>query len=212
MNGTDALIDKLASDATPVRRLLPPLARAVLWLSVVAAIGTVSILMFSNLHVFAQRAEDAKLVVELIGTLLTGIAGVVAAFYLSLPDRTRLWGLAPLPPLMLWIAASGFSCYRPWLTHGPDGWQIGDSARCFVFILGASVPLGTGLFLVLRKAHPLDPTTTAALAGVGVAGLAAFLLQFFHPFDVTFMDLGIHLAAVVVVVVSFVAASASRRM
>jgi hypothetical protein len=34
-----------------------------------------------------------------------------------------------------------------------------------------------------------------------VASLAAFLLQFFHPFDVTFIDLGLHLAAVATVIV-----------
>ena len=33
-----------------------------------------------------------------------------------------------------------------------------------------------------------------------VAALAAFLLQFFHPFDVTFMDLSVHLVAVGIVV------------
>jgi hypothetical protein len=35
---------------------------------------------------------------------------------------------------------------------------------------------------------------------MGVAAAAAFLLQFFHPFDVTFMDLAVHLAAVSVIV------------
>ena len=35
-----------------------------------------------------------------------------------------------------------------------------------------------------------------ALCGaLGVAALAAFILQFFHPFDVTVIDLALHLAA-----------------
>ena len=212
MSGTEALIEQLAGAARPVRRLRPPLVRAALWLSAVAAIGAVSILLFSNLHVFARRAQDPKLVLELVGTLFTGIAGIIAAFHLSLPDRSRLWALLPLPPLALWVAASGYSCYRHWLTFGPDGWQIGESAHCFVFILGVSAPLGAALYFVLRKARPLDPVATAALGGAGVAGLAAFLLQFFHPFDVTFMDLGIHLAAVLVVtLVSLFSAAAAHR-
>jgi len=213
MSGTDVLIERLAGEAKAVRRLRPPLVRAALWLSAVAAVGVVSILMFSDLHVFARRAQDPKLVLELAGTLLTGIAGVVAAFHLSLPDRPRLWALLPVPPLMLWIGASGYSCYRHWLSFGPDGWQIGESAHCFVFILGVSAPLGAALYFVLRKARPLDPVTTAALGGAGVAGLAAFLLQFFHPFDVTFMDLGIHLAAVLAVTLASLlsAATAGKR-
>ena len=35
----------------------------------------------------------------------------------------------------------------------------------------------------------------ASVGALGVAGLAAFILQFFHPFDVTIMDLGTHVAA-----------------
>ena len=38
----------------------------------------------------------------------------------------------------------------------------------------------------------------ATVGAAGVAGLAAFVLQFFHPFDVTVMDLGAHLAGLLV--------------
>ncbi len=209
MSSTEALIEKLASEAKAVRRLRPPLVRAALWLSAVAAVAVAAILLFSDLNVFARRAQDPKLALELIGTLFTGVAGIVAAFHLSLPDRSRLWALLPVPPLMLWVGASGYSCYRHWITFGPDGWQVGESAHCFVFILGVSAPLGAALYLVLRKARPLDPVATAALGGAGVAGLAAFVLQFFHPFDVTFMDLGIHLAGVLVVTLASLLSAAT---
>jgi hypothetical protein len=38
------------------------------------------------------------------------------------------------------------------------------------------------------------------VGGLGVAALSAFVLQFFHPFDVTVMDLATHLAAVALVI------------
>ena len=38
------------------------------------------------------------------------------------------------------------------------------------------------------------------MGAVGVAGLASFVLQFFHPFDVTIMDLGTHLAALALLI------------
>ena len=197
---TDRLIGRLVAEAAPVRRLRPPLVRAGLWLLAVAAAGAIAILLFSDLQVFERRAQDPKLVLELIGTFLTGIAAVIAAFHLSLPDRSPAWVLAPLPPLALWVLSSGYSCYRHWIAIGPGGWRLGESADCFRFILAVSVPLGIALLLVLRRARPLAPLPVAAVGGLGVAGLAAFLLQFFHPFDVTFMDLGVHLAAVAVVV------------
>jgi hypothetical protein len=211
-DATDRLIQSLVERAGPVRRLRPPALRAGLWLLAVAALGALTILLFSNLALFARRASDPKLDWELAGTLLTGIVAVVAAFELSLPDRSPLWALLPLPPLALWVASSGYSCYRHWISFGPDGWEIGESAQCFRFILAISVPLGVSLLVLLRRSRPLAPARVAAAGGLGVAALAAFLLQFFHPFDVTFMDLSVHLVAVgIVIAVSTLAARISDR-
>lgn len=203
----DDLIRKLAGDTGPVRRLRPPLTRAALWLLGVAVLSVAAILTFADTGLFMSRARDGKLQLELIGILLTGIAAVIAAFHLSLPDRSAGWALLPLPPLALWIAASGYSCWRHWVTFGPDGWSLGESADCFRMILGASLPLGIGLFLALRQARPLAPVPVAVTGGLGVAAIAALLLQFFHPFDVTFMDLGVHMVTVGLVVLGSAASS-----
>ena len=77
---------------------------------------------------------------------------------------------------------------------------MGESAQCFVFIVVVGLALGAALVPALRRARPLFPLLPAAVGGLGVAALAAFLLQFVHAFDVTFMDLGLHLAGVAVVV------------
>jgi len=77
---------------------------------------------------------------------------------------------------------------------------VGESAHCFIFITAASVPLAIGLFWMLRRARPMGALTVAALGTLGVAATAAFVLQFFHPFDVTVIDLAFHLAAVGLVV------------
>jgi hypothetical protein len=199
-DATDRVIERLVKSAGPVRRLRPPGIRAALWLLAVAALGALAIILFSELPLFARRANDPKLDLELAGTLLTGVVAVVAAFYLSLPDRSPLWVLLPLPPLALWIASSGYSCYQHWIRFGPDGWEIGESAQCFRFILAVGVPLGISLLVLLRRSRPLSPTRVAVVGGLGVAALAAFLLQFFHPFDVTFMDLWVHLIAIGIVV------------
>ncbi|HXY99606.1 MAG TPA: NrsF family protein [Stellaceae bacterium] len=201
---TDGLIERLAATAQPVRRLRPPLLRAGLWLAAVAAALAAMVLLFADLDLFARRASDPKLAVELVFTLLTGILAVIAAFELSLPDRAAAWALLPLPTLALWIASSGYSCWRHLLVHGPEGWVIGESAACLRFILAVSVPLAVSLLILLRRAAPLTPVRVAAMGGLGVAAIAAFALQFFHPFDVTFMDLAVHLAAVAM----FVAAMA----
>jgi hypothetical protein len=198
---TEDLIQRLAQGLQPVKRLRPPVVRASLWLGVIALLAGALILGFSHLAVFTQRASDPKLAIELAGTLITGILATVAAFELSLPDRPLKWALLPIPSLVLWIGSSSYSCWRQWATHGPRGWQFGESADCFLWIVAFGAPLGVSLFMLLRKSHPLEPGPVAAMAGLGVASLAAFLLQFFHPFDVTFIDLGMHLAAIATVIV-----------
>jgi hypothetical protein len=207
------VIERLVADAQPVRRLRPPTLRAALWLLAVTAVAAAAILLFSDLGVVADRLRDPKLQVEMVATLLTGIAAVLAAFHLSLPDRSPAWVLLPLPFLAVWIASSGYSCYRHWISFGPGGWELGESAHCLRFMLAVSLPLGVSLLLLLRQAAPLTPVRVAAVAGLGIGGIAAFLLQFFHPFDVTFMDLAVHLGAVAVVVLvaSLVERVAQRR-
>ena len=197
---TEHVIERLVADARPVRRLRPPALRAALWLLTVAAIAAGAILLFSDLGVVADRLRDPKLQVEMVATLLTGIAAVVASFHLSLPDRSPTWALLPLPFLAVWIASSGYSCWRHWISFGPGGFELGESAHCLRFMLAISIPLGVSLLLLLRRAGPLTPVRVAAIGGLGIGGIAAFILQFFHPFDVTFMDLAVHLGAVAVVV------------
>lgn len=205
-SGTDRLIERLAAAAQPVRRLQPPVLRAGLFLAAVAAVLAAVVLLFADLDLFARRAADPKLAAELVFTLLTGILAVIAAFELSLPDRAAAWALLPLPSLALWIASSGYSCWRHFLVHGPEGWIIGESANCFRFILAVSVPLAVCLVILLRRAAPLTPVRVAAVGGLGVAAIAAFTLQFFHPFDVTFMDLAVHAAAVAIIIAAVAAA------
>jgi hypothetical protein len=185
----------------PVKRLRPPGLRAAIWLAVVAVLGAIIVLRFANLAMFVHRIADPRLALELTGTLLTGILAVIAAFELSLPDRPITWSLLPAPSLFLWLGSSGFSCWRQWIVRGPDGLGKGETADCFLWIVGFGVPLAIALFIALRRSHPLSPGPVAAMAGLGVASLAAFLLQFFHPFDATFIDLGLHLAAVATVVI-----------
>jgi hypothetical protein len=201
MDGTESLIAQLTVGLPPVKRLPPPGRRAALWLGIVALLGAIFIFRFSDISTFVHRAGDPKLALELAGTLLTGILAVIAAFQLSLPDRPLRWALLPAPSFVLWLGSSGYSCWRQWIVQGPNGLEAGEGLHCFLWIVVFGVPLAVSLFVLLRKAHPLAPGPVAVMAGLGVASLAAFLLQFFHPFDVTFIDLGLHLAAVATVIV-----------
>jgi hypothetical protein len=200
---TDDLIAQLSASAAPVKRLAPPLARALLWLAAVAVLAGLPILLRANLGVFAERASDPRMALELFATLATGVAGVIAAFYLSIPDRSRNWAWLPAPFVLLWILVTGVGCLRFWPEQNQRGWALDQSHYCFFFLLSVGLPLAGLLILTLRRASPLQPRLVASVGALGVAGLAAFILQFFHPFDVTIMDLGTHVAALAILIAVF---------
>jgi hypothetical protein len=202
---TEQLIESLAADARPVPRLRPPVARAAAWLAIFVTMVGIVTWATGAWPLMRTRLGDTRFAIEMAATLVTGLAAVTAAFTLSLPDRSRLWMFLPIPPLLLWLATSGYGCYRNWIAYGPQGWRLGRSSDCFIFIVTLSVPVAVALYLALRRARPLDPLSVMTMGGLGVAALAAATLQFYHPFDVTIMDLAAHVAAIFLVIVAMTA-------
>jgi hypothetical protein len=197
---TDKLIESLATQLQPVRPMRSPLLRALLWLAVVGAVSSVLIVNEAGLSVFMRRVAVPRVAVECFATAITAITAIIAAFELSVPGRSPRWALLPVPSLLLWLAASGLGCLKNGLSlYGAHG-LLGESFSCFAFIAAASLPLAAGLFWMLRRARPIAPLPVAALGTLGVAATAAFILQFFHPFDVTVIDLTLHLTAIGLVI------------
>jgi len=196
---TEQLIQELVSGLQPVRRLRSPELRAAWWLAAVAVLIGLALLGFADWARVMQRMAMPRIALECTAAGLTGISAIFAAFLLSVPGHSPRWTALPLPAFVLWLATSGLGCLRNgWSLHGPGGFA-GDSPHCFGFIVVVSVPLSIGLFAVLRRARPIAPLPVAALGTLGVAALADFVLEFFHPFDVTVIDLALHLAGIAVV-------------
>ncbi|MFO1408900.1 MAG: NrsF family protein [Steroidobacteraceae bacterium] len=192
---SNELIASLAGGLAPVRPLRPPLWRAALWLLLAALLAAWPVAHFADLPRFLARTAAPRQAVELAATLLTAIAALLSAFVLSIPGYSRRWALLPLAPLLAWLAASGLGCLRNGPGLGPPGARLGESGGCYTFIVAVSVPLAALLFAALRRARPIAPLPVALCGALAVAAFAAFILQFFHPFDVTVIDLALHLAA-----------------
>jgi hypothetical protein len=196
----EALIDRLAIELRPVRRLASPWRRAVLWLG--ASLWLAGLFaLFADWHALAARLmHTPDLGLAFAGGLTTSVLAAIAAFMTSVPGRSALWAVLPLPPLCVWLGASSAGCLR--LTAAPftKAEPHMHSMVCIYFIVLVAVPLATLLMLQLRRACPLRPGLTAALGGLASAGAAATLLALVHPFDATFEDLGAHLVAMVLVV------------
>ena len=210
MTDTRDLIESLAADVKPVRPLRPPLTRAAGWLAAFVAFAVAVTLVTGAWPAMIARLAGPRFAVEMAATFVTGVAAVAAAFYLSLPDRSRFWTLLPVPSLLLWLSSSGYECYRNWVAFGPQGWRLGRSSDCFTFIIMVSIPVAVALYFALRRVRLLlDPLRVMAAGGLGVAALAASALQFYHPFDVTIIDLAVHVVAVLIVVGAMMAGGRS---
>jgi hypothetical protein len=198
----DAFIQSLTADLKPVRRLPPPGWRALLWLALVAALALTLAAVADRPAVAARLGAAPDMWLSAMGSALTMVLAAVATFQLSLPDRSPLWGLLPLPPALLWIGASGAGCLRTWLVPGTHPADLNDTKDCLAFILALSVPLSALLLGMLRRGYTLRPGLTAAVAGFASAAAAATLLVFFHPYDVSATDVAVHVVAVALVIIS----------
>lgn len=207
---TEQLIASLAATASPVRPLAPPLWRGLGALTLFATAGAVLILLFGDPPGLALRysGREPLMMLEMGAMLLTGTLAVLGAFFVSIPGRSRRWLVAPLPSFAVWIGLSGLGCYQDFVRTGIGGWAPGHSVDCLTFLLGAGVLFGLPLLWRLSRASPVDPLPVASLGGLGAAALAAFLLQFFHPFALTAIDLAVHILAVLLIVM---ATALSRR-
>lgn len=189
MINTSDLITSLVADAKPVKRLWPPLLRAGGWLLMA---GVVLGLLAVNQGVrpdLVRCLHDPAFVTSLAAAILTGVLATVAAFLVSLPDRSRFWLLLPLPALVLWLSNIGYQCLTQWISIAPGGMSFGEAARCFATLVLTSVPLSCALLVMLRYTALLRPTAVALMGSLAVSAITATALTLFHTMDATAMIL-----------------------
>ncbi len=199
---TDTIINQLAADARPVRPLRAPALRALLAIAAIGMAAAFAIVVLGDVSELRNRyaGRETLLALEMAAMLATGVLAIVGAFFVSIPGRSKRWIAAPLPFFALWLLLSGLGCYGDFVRRGGMGWELGESMHCLLFILATSAALAPLLLWRLARARPIEPLPVALLGALGVAAISALVLQFFHPFAVTFIDLAVHLVAILIVV------------
>lgn len=202
MTRADTLIDALAEQVRPVAPLASPPWRALKTVGVLVLVAIPSILLFSDLDQLASRyaGREMHLAFEMTAIAATAVLAFLAAFFVAIPGRSRLWLAAPVLPFAAWLVLSGIGCTGDLANIGSSGWQLGESWHCLRFILATSAAVAMPTIWSLSRARPLETLPVALLAGLGIAAAAALLLQFFHPFAITALDLAVHGAAIAIVV------------
>jgi hypothetical protein len=186
---TPELIDALVECATPVRRLRPPHVRAALWLAFAGLILALLAIGHGVRTDLAERLHQPAYAVSIAAALATGVLAAIAAFAISLPDRSRWWLMLPVPALAVWVTTIGYDCFADWVSIGPDGIHVGDELRCFALLVLTSVPLAIALAAMVRYAALLRGGAVAMMGGLAVATITATALSLFHDHDASAMIL-----------------------
>src|SRR5260221_2557282 len=161
MISTDEVINSLAGQLPPVRRLKPPLVRAVGWIALGTLVVGAQVVLRGLRPDLAGQLRDPAFLVKVGGAWLTAVTATFAAFEISLPDRRRTWLLLPLPSAALWLYGFAYGCLAHWVAI-PTGAPVAvASVRGLETIALPSVPLAAVLWLMLRRARPLRHTATA---------------------------------------------------
>jgi hypothetical protein len=193
------LIGDLSADLKPVRRLPPPWLRALIWLGVVLVVGLLLVATRTLLPALGIIGNDPFMLPGAYASLATAILAAIAAFELSLPDRSDAWILLPLPPLVVWIVLNGLGCLATLAIPGTETSPF-QFMVCFSLILGISIPLTAAMIVMLRRTRPLRPLRVGILGGLAASAAAATLLILIHPHDSAVLDLAAHCVAVAVIV------------
>jgi hypothetical protein len=192
---TEDLIADLASRATPVRPLPSPALRTWSWLAIAFAFVVAGLLVFGARADLGSRAGDVDFLwLSALAAVTMTLAGFVS-LELAVPGAERsplLRGLV-LAIIVAWSVTLAGGVVRE--GHGLAGvshWYV-----CFVRIAAIGLPPGIALFVMLRRAAPLRPGWTAALALGAAAAAGALAIQFVCPIDDAGHGLIGHLGAVV---------------
>ncbi|HVZ01611.1 MAG TPA: NrsF family protein [Dongiaceae bacterium] len=210
MSDTDALIAQLAERLEPVRRLRKPWLRAALWSAFATALIALLVALRGFRADIGECMRDPAFLVPLAGAWLTGATAALAAFEVSLPDRSRLWLLLPLPAVALWVVGFAAGCLADWIAI-PEGAPVAEeSVRCLTTILLATAGLLVVLVPMLRKVRTLRPAATAWIGILAVAGFADTAHLLIHPVEASLLVLVINLVPAAAIVL--LGGLAGRRM
>lgn len=200
MTDTRALIENLVAEAKPVRPLPYPLLRAGLWLAV--ALG-ILVLLGADHGVrpdLAAQLARPSFRLGLGASLLTGVLAACGSLIASLPDRSRLWLLLPVPSLLLWLSTIGYGCLTDWVEFDAGSMQMGETLRCFATLLLVSLPLSIVMFAMLRHVARLRPAAVTLTAALAVAAMTSTAMALFHALDATILILIWNLGTAVLIV------------
>lgn len=200
MAATDQLIEALTEGLQPVKPLRKPWLRAGLWSVFATLVIAVIVAVGGSRADLAHALQEASFLAPLAGSWLTGLTAALAAFQVSLPDRSRHWLWLPVVPVLLWSTGFAYSC----LTNPGDilgSLELLPESACLLTIVVTSAGLIAVLLPMLRRVKTLRPRLTAWLGCLAVAGFADTAHLLVHTEQDSLLALTVNLVPALILVV-----------
>lgn len=181
---TEELIVRLAREAGPVRPLDRPSARLAQWIALAVPLALLGIFVVGPRPDVLTSLHQPTYVALAVVTLLTALASAASALVSSVPGAERSPVQRAIPVLAGTLWAAGLIVL---LAAGGDSvariMALPIHAACVVEIAAFGLLPGWALLTLLRRAAPLQPTWSAALAALAATSLGAVATQIVCPVD-----------------------------
>ena len=186
---THDLIERLATELVPVRPMLPPWQRTLLWLAAAGA-GLASVAFLMTLRPdLAERLHESRFLIELGAIALTAVLAAWAAFVSTVPGSPARLSVLPVPVALIWLATLGEGCRQAWIMDGGYGPHLAMDWECVPVMLLAIVPPALVMLAMLRRGALVAPARSASLGALAVTALGSFGLKLLHMHDTSFLVL-----------------------
>ena len=207
---TERLVERLAAELTPVRRIARPAVRLAWWLLISIPAACMVVWAFGLRPDLVERLADRAFLVEEAAALLTALVGIYAALCAGLPDQPgwKVW--LPMAPMASWLGFLGQQCLDVFLRQGPEGLRITSDAMCLPAIAMGSLIPAIAIVVMLRRSGKFRTTHACLCGALGAAALGAAALRLYHMEDAAIMVIVWQLGSVALF--SLVAGGISRML
>ncbi|MBM4194670.1 MAG: DUF1109 domain-containing protein [Gemmatimonadetes bacterium] len=177
---TDRLIHALSNELTPVTPLAHPWRRTLAWTAGAAAYLALMVFVTTPREDVGARLRDPLFMLEQVAALVTGLTAAWTALASAVPGRRPPVAL-PFAAAAVWLALVVAGAVRD-ARLAADGTALFQADwGCVGTVVAGTIGPAAVMTVMLRRAAALTPRLTAALGGLGAAGLGNLGSCLSHP-------------------------------
>lgn len=181
MNNLDSLVESLAADAKPIKKLPSPLRLTLLW-SIAAIIYLAVTLLLSGFRAdIAQSLRNPWFDMELLALLMVFVSAMLSAAVLAFPDlhQKRVLAWTPAVTFLLFTAVMASA----WLADSPPSPKPVHSIECTASITLTTLFPALWTFLSLRRYASTHSQWAGSVALLSAFSVGAIWLRMHEETD-----------------------------